>query len=129
MLNQKLAALRNEKKNTQQEISIIIGVTRPAYTAYEKGTRTPDYNLVVKLADYFEVSVDYLLGRTDNRNLENEFNPISEISHLIKEYRMECSRFHEIDRWKAMGPEEMKELEKYFTYITDMAMKKQEYNK
>lgn len=66
MLKDRLVKLRNQKKKTQEQIANIIGVTRPAYTAYEKGTRTPDYEILKTLADYYDVSIDYLLARTDN---------------------------------------------------------------
>lgn len=66
MLGERLSRLRKEMKKTQEDISKIIGITRPAYTAYERGTRNPDFDTLLKLADYFDVSVDYLLGQTDN---------------------------------------------------------------
>lgn len=68
MLKDRLITLRNQKKKTQEQIANVIGVTRPAYTAYEKGTRTPDYDILKTLADYYDVSIDYLLARTDNPN-------------------------------------------------------------
>jgi|SRR5690625_780435 len=66
MLKHRLISLRNKHNKTQEQIAKLIGVTRPAYTAYEKGNRTPDHDILIILADYYEVSIDYLLGRTDN---------------------------------------------------------------
>ncbi len=66
MLSDRLSKLRTKNKKTQQDMADLLGITRPAYTAYESGTRKPDYETLQKLADYFEVSVDYLLGRTDD---------------------------------------------------------------
>ncbi|WP_271401546.1 helix-turn-helix domain-containing protein [Salinicoccus roseus] len=63
MLSANLKRLRNRRQWTQQQVSEKLGVTRPAYTAYEKGTRTPDANMLGKIADLFEVTVDELLGR------------------------------------------------------------------
>lgn len=65
MLAKRLSNLRNEFKKTQQQMADFLGITRPAYTAYERGTRQPDYETLKKLADFFDVSTDYLLGRTD----------------------------------------------------------------
>ena len=65
MLADRLRQLRAQEKKTQQQVADYLGITRPAYTAYEKGNRTPDYDLLTKIADYFGVSTDYLLGRTD----------------------------------------------------------------
>lgn len=69
VLGKRLTSLRNNKKKRQEDIAKIIGVTRPAYTAYEKGKRNPDYETLLKLASYFEVTVDYLLGKSDDPRL------------------------------------------------------------
>lgn len=59
----RLRALRKEKKLTQGEIAEILEVARTTYANYEQGTREPDNKNLNKIADYFGVSVDYLLGR------------------------------------------------------------------
>lgn len=60
---QKLKILRKEKKVTQSELADILGIARTTYANYEQGTREPDNTTLNKLADFFEVSTDYLLGR------------------------------------------------------------------
>lgn len=67
MLGVRLKYLRKSNNKTQQDIADILGITRPAYTAYEQGKRNPDYEILEKIADYYNVSTDYLLGRTDNK--------------------------------------------------------------
>lgn len=127
MLKNRLISLRKEKKKTQEDIAKVIGVTRPAYTAYERGLRSPDYEILESLADYFDVSVDYLLGRTDNPSPHHhEFNPMKEINKLLNKYEIDQSGFFDIEKWKAMGPDEIRELESYFEFITSRAKKKQQ---
>ncbi|MBM7699331.1 helix-turn-helix domain-containing protein [Kurthia huakuii] len=70
MIGEKLVQLRKEKKRTQQEVADYLGVTRPAYTAYEKDSRNPDYETLKKIATYFNVTTDYLLGNSDIKNPE-----------------------------------------------------------
>lgn len=65
MLGDKLQKLRQEKKLTQEQLSKAIGITRGTYAHYEINKRQPDYETLQKLADFFDVSIDYLLGRTD----------------------------------------------------------------
>ena len=60
----RLKELRTEKGMTQNEVAKVIGYSSLSYARYEKGEREPDINTLCKLADYFEVSVDYLIGRT-----------------------------------------------------------------
>ncbi|MGE6601484.1 helix-turn-helix domain-containing protein [Lysinibacillus fusiformis] len=66
MLSIRLKALRTQQRKTQQEIADLLGITRQGYAKYENNLGEPDNSTLAKLADYFEVSTDYLLGRTDN---------------------------------------------------------------
>ncbi len=61
----RLAELRNGKGFTQQQVSDMTGLSRARLNNYEQGVREPDLDTVTKLADFFGVTVDYLLGRTD----------------------------------------------------------------
>jgi transcriptional regulator with XRE-family HTH domain len=65
MLSERLKEQRHKHKLTQQQVADKIGITRPAYTAYESGKRQPDYDLLKQLAGMFDVSVDYLIGKSD----------------------------------------------------------------
>lgn len=67
MLSSRLRELRDEADATQQDVANYLGITRPAYTGYETGLRQPDLGTLTRLADYFNVTTDYLLGRTTRR--------------------------------------------------------------
>lgn len=71
MLSERLKTLRTTRKKTQSDFAKIIGVARTTYAMYEQGQREPDYVTLQKIADYYEVSIDYLLGRSENPNLTN----------------------------------------------------------
>ena len=62
----RLKELRTEKNVPQSAVAEFLGITQPAYANYERGTRKPDPEILSKLADYFGVSVDYLLGREEH---------------------------------------------------------------
>ena len=68
-LPERLTTLRKEHDKTQDEMARFLGITRPAYTAYETGRRQPDYETLIKLADFFNVPIDWILGRTNNRKM------------------------------------------------------------
>ncbi|ALX08868.1 DNA-binding XRE family transcriptional regulator [Acetivibrio thermocellus AD2] len=63
-----LKQLREEKRLSQKDIADYLGITRQAVASYELAKREPDYEVLKKLADYFDVSIDYLLGRTNCRD-------------------------------------------------------------
>lgn len=75
--------LRNRHNLTQEEIAKIIGVARTTYGMYEQGNRRIDYEELIKLADYYKVSLDYIFERTDNP-IHLESYPDDEIEFMIK---------------------------------------------
>ena len=64
-----LRKLRKERGITTTELGVAVGCTNPTITNYELGYRQPDNEMLLKLADYFDVSVDYLLGREERKDL------------------------------------------------------------
>ena len=63
MLFQRLEDLKVDDKLTQQDVADILGCKREVYRRYEKGTRTIPVDFLIKLADYYNVSIDYIVGR------------------------------------------------------------------
>ena len=63
----RIKQLREKKEVSQSELASSIGIARNTLSQYETGKRQPDYKTLLKFADYFGVSTDYLLGRTDNQ--------------------------------------------------------------
>lgn len=59
---ERIKELRKEKKITMKQLGDIIGVAESTISLYENGKRQPDNDILLKLAEYFNVSVDYLLG-------------------------------------------------------------------
>ena len=66
---ERLKELRKSKNITQKDFATILHVTERAYQNYEMNSSTPNYKLLLTIADYFNVSLDYLVGRTDNPKL------------------------------------------------------------
>lgn len=58
-----LKELRKQKKMNQTEVATILGVSQQAYQMYESGASEPKYDTLVKIADFYGVTTDYLLGR------------------------------------------------------------------
>jgi transcriptional regulator with XRE-family HTH domain len=82
--------LLDVRKITQQVLADYLGVTRQTVNQYCLGKTSPDFNTLCKIADFFKISVDYLLGRTIFKNIDiyKAFQSNKEILLLICEERI-----------------------------------------
>ena len=67
ILADRLKQLRKERGLTQNQVAICCDITEKAYQNYELMTREPKVDILVRIADFYEVSLDYLTGRTDKK--------------------------------------------------------------
>lgn len=67
----RLKQLREEKNLSQKELTERLLLNRSTYARYETSSTQPDYSTLFKLADFYDVSIDYLLGRSNIRNTED----------------------------------------------------------
>lgn len=72
IFSSRLKDLRNKAKLSQQEFSRIIGISKSSINMYERGEREPGLGTVKKIADFFDVRTDYLLGKTDDVRSQKE---------------------------------------------------------
>ena len=63
----RLKNLRNERKISQLKLALDLNMNQNSISRYETGEREADYETLIKFADYFNVSLDYLLGRTEEK--------------------------------------------------------------
>ena len=82
MLNEKIKEQRKAKRESQVEMASALGLTKQCVSNWENDNIQPSIEMLVKIADYFGVTTDYLLGRseTDVINVEG-LSPV-EISHI-----------------------------------------------
>ncbi len=66
MYFKRLKELREDRDKTQNEIAKILNMKREQYSRYERGAVEIPLSYAIILADYYDVSLDYLVGRTDN---------------------------------------------------------------
>ena len=64
MFSNVLQKLRKDARLTQDQISDALGIPKRTYGSWERNERQPDFEMLGKIADYFNVTTDYLLGRT-----------------------------------------------------------------
>lgn len=63
---ERLLYLRQSRKLTQKDVYSAVGMSALGYQRYEYGQREPAFQKLIALADFFDVSLDYLVGRSDN---------------------------------------------------------------
>lgn len=88
----KLCELRKQNHMTQQVLSERLCVTKATVSSYETGNRLPSYDILIRIAYIFHVSVDYLLGITEKNYLSVEGlteRQIEIITALISEFKAE----------------------------------------
>lgn len=89
-LGQRIKDLREELNLTQEDLGKILNVSKPTVSRYEANTNEPNTDTLKKLAEFYDVSVDYLLGRTDMRNpysSNSSKKKNKSLGQIISEYR------------------------------------------
>lgn len=113
-LSERIKELRTEKKITQSELGNILGVGKTTISMYENGNSTPDDELKKKLSTFFNVSLDYLMGKSDIKESAED---------LIRSNKVTIA-LHNDDGIDANLPDEAKkEIENFIEYV------KNKYNK
>lgn len=65
----RLKELRQQRHISQLKLAMDLGLNQNSISRYETGEREADYKTLIAFADYFDVSLDYLLERTDNQKM------------------------------------------------------------
>ena len=68
----RIKQLRLDNNMSQEELGKLVGISKVSVWQWENGINYPNNETLLKLADYFQVSTDYLLGKSDIRNINNE---------------------------------------------------------
>lgn len=130
MFSERLSKLRAEHKKIHQQMADMLGITRQAYGNYENGSREPDFNTLEKLADYFGVSVDFLLGKTDDPTpadqLTSQLTKAAEAAKFAKSSREQTSTY-DIDPginvffkdFASAPKEKQEEMIRFWNYIRE----------
>jgi len=111
---ERLKLLRKKKKLSQQALSDRIGLNRATYARYETNDNQPDYDTLQKLADFFDVKIDYLLGRT------NDTSPSNNNFMMVRESGAEYKTREEL-LLTSQDLNILEEMKKYPVFFNDLA--------
>lgn len=116
MFAERLKKLRKEKKMSQQQMADFLGITRQGYAKYEKSGTEPSFAMLEKMASFFDVTTDYLLGNsgvsTWNNTEVREDKPFY-MSKIANEFPDIDLMFRDME---SLTAEEMKEVYEYVKF-------------
>ncbi len=78
--------LANSKNITIAKMLRDLKIGQGTFTTWKKECRTPNIDALQKIADYFDVSIDYLVGRTEEKNISSQGKSLSEQEYALLEY-------------------------------------------
>lgn len=110
-IKDRIVSLRNEKNITQSQLAEELDISPSAIGMYEQGRRKPSYELLEEICDYFNVDMDYLMGRSD---IKNRYQ-------AGLKYEWEDKK-EEKDIFSQLTEEELAKLEKFNNMSTVMFM-------
>lgn len=96
-LHDRMKFLRSEKRLTQVQISRLLDISRVTYTHYEIGARTPDLEMLMRIADLHQVSLDYLSGYSDRRPTSDEWQRDRSAINTRQLSKDELARAYRVD--------------------------------
>lgn len=112
---ERLRSLREEKKITQKELAKLFKIAESTVSMYERGEREPNFEIVNKIANFFNVSTDYLLGRTDDptppRKSKDPFSDLPKDAQIF---------FKDFDK---LSDEDKKKVAEHIKFLLHLAEK------
>ncbi len=129
MLSKILKELREARNLSQTDVAKVLNITRQAYNHYETGVRLPSLESLIMIADYFDVSTDYLLGRNSldkettkakSGLTENE----SELIELINKVTSEREKIKAIGKFEEIVKNMITESSSELALTTELASNK-----
>ena len=78
-MGQRIKFLREEREYTQEQFGNMIGVSKSTIGMYENGNRKPSYEVLIKLSEIFDCSIDYIVGTSNERNSNVQYDPNAKV--------------------------------------------------
>lgn len=113
-VGKRLRTLREEKNITQEELGKILGTSHVTIGRYENGERIPKLDILIDLANYFDVSLDYLLFRSNKKEVTSDKDESNNLAFLNNK------KLTIIEDYSKLNEEGKKEAEKRVKELTSM---------
>lgn len=133
MFGQRLKELRTEFGLTQKELADKLNLTHATISKYEREELDPGKDVLIKLAKYFDVSTDFLLGEQNSRKLYATTQAKSESSYIAKEaeeaYKIDPDMLIQMCRATYLPEEERRKIREFSALIIEKHLKERDKEK
>lgn len=113
-LSQRIKELRKENKLTQSDLGKILGVGKTTISMYENGNSSPNDEIKLKLSEYFDVSLDYLLCKSNIRN-HTSIDSNEKIKKLVNDNGINTLAAH--FEGETFSKEDLDDIENFINYV------------
>lgn len=120
----RLENLREKSGYTKRDISLLLGFTANVYGSYERGDRRPALETIIKLADIYGVSLDYLIRGeeyqqgTDCTTNQKKFQALI---HYFRNAGIEKPYFLQLEKWRLLNEYDLMEINNHFEWVVHKA--------
>lgn len=123
-LGLRLENLREKYGYTKADVSLKLGFTANVYGSYEREERRPALETIMKLADIYDVSLDYLIRGNEYEQTKShvpEHEEIQDLLNIIRKKGFKKPNFLQIENWSVLSNEDIKEVENHFEWVVHKA--------
>ncbi|WP_342045956.1 helix-turn-helix domain-containing protein [Bacillus sp. OTU530] len=126
VLADRIKSIRERHNYSQKRVAEALGISNVQLSRYESGDRKPEPETIKKIADFFDVSVDYLLGRINvpNTSPDQPYDSLTEITNYLESLGVKSMGFFDIEKWKNLSPEDVEDIKRHFEYTLHKAMER-----
>ena len=110
--SERLRYLRMSRGLSSKEVYEAIGSSKPSYYRYENGDSEPSTQKLLELASYFNVSMDYLVGRTDNPSISKDITKGQSLEPVLTPQMKKLQK-----KLLSVDPQIAAEVENYMNYL------------
>jgi len=121
---QRLENLRESLGYTKKDVSLKLDFTANVYGSYERGERRPSLETLIKLADMFETSLDYLIRGGHQSSPKNNSPFEDEIMHILKKYNITNFSLLDLEKWETLSEKDIEEINNHFEWTVEKAKQK-----
>jgi putative phage repressor len=100
MFDNRLIKLREEMKKTKKEVADALGMPYNTYSNYESNLREPNSAVLIKIADFYNVSIDYLLGLSNVKSVDTDLQTACKVTGLSEKLISEFIKLQNIPKYK-----------------------------